>query len=57
VRDPTQSTIRNVQTKKGNMPYSVSLTECECRSTATNTVAQKSAAKTQTIAPGMDAGT
>ena len=54
---PIQSSSRNVGTKNGNTPYRVSLTECECRSAARNTVRQKMAASSHTIAPGTDTGT
>ncbi len=53
---PTQSTSRNVQTKKGNTLYSVSLTECECRSTALKTVRQKINASNHTAVPGKETG-
>src|SRR5208282_5767031 len=39
-----QSNNRNVQAKNGNTPYSVSLTECDFRSTAKKTRAQKASA-------------
>jgi hypothetical protein len=38
------------------MPYSVSLTECECRSIATNTWVQKIVASTTSVNPGTDEG-
>ena len=56
VRRPIQLINRNVHAKNGSTPYSVSLAECEWRSTARNTVTQNAALNKQTTMPAADVG-
>jgi len=51
VRDAIQPTMPNAGTTNGKMPYSVSLTEWERRSTAIKTLTQKMAPRATTIHP------
>jgi hypothetical protein len=56
VLDATQLTSRKVQTKYENTPYSVSLTEWECLSTARKTFTQKAQASNTTTPPCQETG-
>jgi hypothetical protein len=56
VFEATQLSSINQGTTNGKIPYSVSLTECECRSTATNTCTQKMAASATNPTPCQQTG-
>lgn len=53
----TQNKTVNAETNEGKIPYKVSVTLCDCLSTATKTVIQNATVSSNKIAPTIETGT